>query len=39
LAGKGHETLQISKGETVHFDDCEEAANAIAIRLKTQTIN
>ena len=39
LAGKGHETLQTSKGETVHFDDREEAANAIAVRLKTQAVN
>ncbi|HEY9079533.1 UDP-N-acetylmuramoyl-L-alanyl-D-glutamate--2,6-diaminopimelate ligase [Magnetovibrio sp.] len=36
LAGKGHETLQISKGENVHFDDREEAVNAIVVRLKTQ---
>ena len=33
LAGKGHETLQITKSETIHFDDREEAANAIFIRL------
>jgi len=39
LAGKGHETLQICKGEAVHFDDCEEATSAIAVRLKTQAIN
>ena len=34
LAGKGHETYQIVNSETIHFDDREEAANAIAVRLK-----
>jgi len=33
LAGKGHETYQILKSETIHFDDREEARNAISIRL------
>lgn len=30
LAGKGHETYQVFKNETVHFDDVEEAGKAIA---------
>ena len=29
-AGKGHETYQIVKGETTHFDDMEELKNAYA---------
>ena len=33
LAGKGHETLQIGKDETIHFDDREEAATAICVRM------
>jgi len=33
LAGKGHETYQILKSETIYFDDREEAENAILIRL------
>lgn len=32
LAGKGHETYQIQKSTTVHFDDREEAAKAISTR-------
>lgn len=36
LAGKGHETYQILKSETIHFDDREEASNAILNRLKTK---
>jgi UDP-N-acetylmuramoyl-L-alanyl-D-glutamate--2,6-diaminopimelate ligase len=32
IAGKGHETYQVFADKTVHFDDFEEAANAIANR-------
>ncbi len=35
LAGKGHETYQVLKSETIHFDDCEEAESAILARQKT----
>lgn len=34
LAGKGHETYQVLAKETIHFDDREEAINAIVIRSK-----
>ena len=34
LAGKGHETSQIIGTETFHFDDREEAANAITLHLQ-----
>ena len=37
LAGKGHETSQITKSGTIHFDDFEEAANAISTRLKPKS--
>ncbi|OPZ87604.1 MAG: UDP-N-acetylmuramoyl-L-alanyl-D-glutamate--2,6-diaminopimelate ligase [bacterium ADurb.Bin429] len=30
LAGKGHETYQLFKDHTIHFDDREEAARALA---------
>jgi UDP-N-acetylmuramyl tripeptide synthase len=33
LAGKGHETYQILKSGTIHFDDREEASEAISTRL------
>lgn len=36
LAGKGHETYQILKSETIHFDDREEASEAILIRLNSK---
>ena len=29
IAGKGHETYQILKGSTIHFDDKEKARQAI----------
>ncbi len=29
IAGKGHETYQIFRDRTIHFDDVEEAVNAI----------
>jgi UDP-N-acetylmuramoyl-L-alanyl-D-glutamate--2,6-diaminopimelate ligase len=32
LAGKGHETYQIVKGERIHFDDREEATAALNTR-------
>ena len=35
LAGKGHETYQILATETIHFDDREEAMNALFIRSKS----
>lgn len=34
IAGKGHETYQILSGETINFDDREEARKAIAIKEK-----
>jgi len=34
LAGKGHETYQIFKSKTIHFDDREEVELAISNRLK-----
>lgn len=38
LAGKGHETSQITRSKTAHFDDREEAASAILIRLKNEIL-
>ena len=35
IAGKGHEDYQIIGRETVHFDDSEVAADALAARRKT----
>lgn len=37
LVGKGHETYQILKSETIHFDDREEAINAISNQLKIES--
>lgn len=36
LAGKGHENYQVLKTTTIHFDDREEAENAILNRLKME---
>ena len=33
IAGKGHETYQIFREGTIHFDDREEARRAIDARL------
>jgi len=32
IAGKGHEDYQILKGQTIFFDDCEQARKALAIK-------
>ncbi|MCQ2503167.1 MAG: UDP-N-acetylmuramoyl-L-alanyl-D-glutamate--2,6-diaminopimelate ligase [Saccharofermentans sp.] len=32
IAGKGHEDYQIFADKTIHFDDCEQAAIAVAAR-------
>ncbi len=37
LAGKGHETYQILKDKEIHFDDREEAEEAILNRLKMES--
>ena len=39
LAGKGHETYQVFKTETIHFDDREEAVQAILNKLKPNIEN
>jgi len=39
LVGKGHETYQILKSETIHFDDREGAREAILLRLKNEAVN
>lgn len=39
IVGKGHETYQILKSETIHFDDREEARAAILLRLKNEALN
>ena len=38
LAGKGHEASQITKFENAPFDDREEAANSILIRLENESL-
>lgn len=38
LAGKGHETYQVMKSGTFHFDDREEAENAILSKLKRNAL-
>ena len=32
IAGKGHEDYQIFENETIHFDDCEKAREAVLER-------
>ena len=32
IAGKGHEDYQIFADKTIHFDDCEQARNAVIER-------
>jgi len=32
IAGKGHEDYQIFAGKTIHFDDCEQAEDAVTER-------
>ena len=32
IAGKGHEDYQIFAEETIHFDDCEKARQAVLER-------
>lgn len=39
IVGKGHETYQILKSETIHFDDREEASESILLRLKNEDID
>lgn len=39
LAGKGHETYQVLKSETIHFDDREEARSAIINRQKQDLVS
>ncbi|RAP37167.1 hypothetical protein DID80_04550 [Candidatus Marinamargulisbacteria bacterium SCGC AAA071-K20] len=39
LVGKGHETYQVLKSETIHLDDREEANKAILLRFKTETFS
>jgi len=39
LVGKGHETYQVLKSETIHFDDREEARDAIVLRLKKEALS
>ena len=37
IAGKGHETYQIFKDRTIHFDDAEVASEAIRSRIKIKS--
>ena len=39
LVGKGHETYQVLKSEIIHFDDREEARDAILLRIKQEGLN
>ena len=39
LVGKGHEDYQVLKSKTIHFDDREEAREAILLRLKKEAFN
>ncbi len=33
IAGKGHEDYQILKGQTIHFDDREQARKALCSKI------
>ncbi len=37
IAGKGHETYQVFAHETIHFDDVEEAVNAITANRRQES--
>jgi len=39
LVGKGHETYQIMMSETIHFDDREEASNAISNSIRNVKVS
>jgi UDP-N-acetylmuramoyl-L-alanyl-D-glutamate--2,6-diaminopimelate ligase len=38
IAGKGHETYQIFKDKTIHFDDAETAAEILAAGEKNESV-